>query len=127
MNFILSLLLLLPLLSACTSPTKTPDVNTNNFIIPVNTIVTTTTEEKINNVDVSIKEFVFTPEFVKVKKGTTVTWTNNDQIMHRVKSSLFSSNLINPGQSFSFTFSEAGPVEYYCPIHPTMNGQITVE
>jgi plastocyanin len=39
---------------------------------------------------------------------------------------LFDSGNIAPGESFSFTFEEAGTVEYFCDIHPNMQGRVTV-
>lgn len=39
----------------------------------------------------------------------------------------FSSGSIAPGESYSYTFTEEGEVEYYCEIHaPDMQGSITV-
>ncbi|MDZ7659520.1 cupredoxin domain-containing protein [Fodinibius sp.] len=43
------------------------------------------------------------------------------------QSASFSSGLIAPGETFSYTFEEEETVDYYCTIHtPNMTGQITV-
>lgn len=76
---------------------------------------------------VNIKNFSFNPEILKVKKGATVTWTNNDPAQHQIKSATFNSGQLSKGQSFSFTFNDAGTFDYLCAIHPSMVGKIIVE
>ncbi len=70
----------------------------------------------------------FAPKAALVKLGETVTWTNNDIVPHTVDSNdgSISSGYITNGQSFEYTFSEAGTYEYYCALHPWMVGSITV-
>jgi plastocyanin len=65
-----------------------------------------------------------------VAVGTTVTATNNEAITHTWTSSddLWDSGSLSEGDSFSFTFDEAGTFAFTCRIHPTeMNGSIIVE
>lgn len=65
-----------------------------------------------------------------VKVGTTVTWTNDDPgQMHTVTevNGGFDSGFINTGDSWSYTFEEAGEFEYYCMPHPWMRAKIVVE
>lgn len=71
----------------------------------------------------------FTPETVLARTGDTITWTNNDSIPHTVDSTdgTFSSGYIMKGQSFKYTFTEAGTYEYYCTLHPWMGGTVQVE
>ncbi len=76
---------------------------------------------------VNIQNFTFNPGTLTVKKGTTVTWTNNDPAQHQIKSATFNSGQLSKGQSFSFTFSDAGTFDYSCAIHPSMLGKIIVE
>lgn len=76
---------------------------------------------------VNIQSFAFNPGILTIKKGTTVTWTNNDSAPHQIKSATFNSNEISKGQSFSFTFNEAGTFDYSCAIHPSMLGKVIVE
>lgn len=79
------------------------------------------------SISVNIRNFAFTPATLTVKKGTTVTWTNADSAPHQIKSSSFNSEILNNGQSFSYTFNDVGNFDYLCAIHPYMVGKIVVE
>jgi len=75
----------------------------------------------------------FSPNPIQVSVGSTVTWTNNDSVIHTVnsgtsptESGLFSSPIMNPGDTFEYTFTEAGEVPYFCLLHPNMVGTVTV-
>ena len=81
----------------------------------------------------------FSPNPINVKVGGTVTWTNKDTQAHTVVSGTGSSDpnkgkvfdsglttLIQPGKTFSHTFTTAGTIPYFCEIHPTMVGTIIV-
>lgn len=78
---------------------------------------------------VAIDNFVFGPDRVTIKAGTTVTWTNRDDIPHTVASATkaFKSKVMDTGDSFSFTFSTPGEYSYFCSLHPHMTGTIVVE
>ncbi len=78
---------------------------------------------------VVIENFAYTPATITVKKGTTVTWTNQDDVKHDVASDsdAFKSELLSKGQSFSFTFNEVGSFKYHCTPHPNMIGTVIVE
>jgi len=39
---------------------------------------------------------------------------------------VWDSGLLDPGESFSFTFTTPGTFDYYCIPHPFMQGQIVV-
>jgi len=77
---------------------------------------------------VSIQDFFFSPAQITVQPGTTVTWMNNGQAPHTVTADdgSFDSETLQPGQSFSFTFANAGTFSYFCEIHPFMTGSVTV-
>jgi len=77
---------------------------------------------------VSISGYAFNPASLNVSTGTTVTWTNNDSVTHTVTSDTgaFTSGNLDPGQTFSFTFSQAGTFAYHCSIHTSMHGTVTV-
>ncbi len=81
-----------------------------------------------SEVAVPIVDFVFDPEVLEITVGTTVTWTNEDSAPHTATSSdrIWDSNILNQGESFSFTFEEAGTFDYICSIHPSMTAQIVV-
>ena len=82
------------------------------------------------NVIVDIKNFAFNPQILNIKSGTNVSWINNDSVPHTITSD--SENILNsptlaPGESFNFTFTNSGTINYHCNIHRTMNGTIIVE
>ena len=86
----------------------------------------------------SLTDTAFQPNPVQVSVGNTVTWTNNDSQPHTVTSgsngqpdNKFNSSpnfspLLNPGQTFSFTFTQAGDYPYFCMLHPNMVGTVSV-
>ncbi len=79
---------------------------------------------------VSIDNFTFTPASLTVKAGTTVTWTNKDDIPHGIASSnnaFKKSKALDTDDSYSFTFTTPGTYQYFCYIHPHMVGTIVVE
>ena len=78
--------------------------------------------------NVTIDNFTFGPAELAVKVGTTVTWTNHDDIPHTVVSAgKFRSKTLDTDDSFSFTFTAAGDYKYFCSLHPHMTGMIKVE
>lgn len=76
----------------------------------------------------TIENFAFAPASLKVKKGTTVTWTNKDSVGHTVtgENGGWGSALLAKGQSYSHTFSEVGSFPYYCRPHPWITGTVEV-
>jgi Icc protein len=77
---------------------------------------------------VVVDNFSFAPGAITVPVGTTVTWTNHDDIPHNVVSPerKFKSPVLDTDQVFSHTFDVAGTYKYYCSIHPRMTGQVVV-
>ena len=78
---------------------------------------------------VQISNFTFSVQVLTVKPGTTVTWTNADDIPHTVvsKDGVFKSKVLDSGDKFSFTFAKAGQFGYFCSIHPHMTGTVIVK
>ena len=79
---------------------------------------------------VSIDNFIFTPKALTVKAGTSVTWTNHDDIPHGIASSdnaFKRSAALDTDDSYSFTFTAPGTYQYFCYIHSFMLGTIVVE
>jgi nitrite reductase (NO-forming) len=80
----------------------------------------------------------FSPNLIRIKAGTTVTWTNNDNNLHTVTSGIpntanageaFDSGLtalIMPTKTYSHKFTNTGESSYFCRVHPTMVGKILV-
>ncbi|MGH8912325.1 MAG: plastocyanin/azurin family copper-binding protein [Acidimicrobiia bacterium] len=64
-----------------------------------------------------------------VKAGTTVTWTNQDGMMHTVTAAegSFDSGFLDQGDTWSYTFDTPGEFEYFCSPHPWMRAKIIVE
>jgi amicyanin len=79
--------------------------------------------------EVKIDNFTFAPQSLTIKAGTTVTWTNEDDIPHTVVATAkaFKSKVLDTDDKFSFTFATAGTYEYFCSLHPHMTGTIVVE
>lgn len=82
---------------------------------------------------VSVKMFKFAPTPLKVKTGTTVTWTNSDDILHTVTSGTpaqvdgkFHGEMDAPGKLFTFTFTTPGTYTYFCSRHNGMRGEVDV-
>jgi plastocyanin len=76
-----------------------------------------------------VKEFMFTPNSLSVKAGSTVTWANMDDEPHTVVSDtgLFRSGAMDTNESFSFKFDKPGTYRFTCSIHPRMVGTIVVQ
>ena len=91
--------------------------------------VTASDQPSAANVAVKIDNFVFGPQAITVPVGTTVTWTNSDDIPHTAVSTdgVFKSKVMDTDEKFSYTFTKAGTYSYYCSVHPKMTGQIVVK
>lgn len=82
-----------------------------------------------NAAEVIIDNFTFNPEDIMVKRGTTVTFINHDDIPHNVvhaERKLFRSPVLDSDEKFTHTFDTAGIFEYFCALHPQMKGKVVV-
>ena len=97
--------------------------------LAMTTVATVTRAAPAPAAAVTIDNFTFKNAVVTVKPGTTVTWTNGDEIPHTVvsKDGLFKSKVLDTGDKFSFTFTKPGQFGYYCSIHPHMTGTVLVK
>jgi Icc protein len=86
-------------------------------------------QQKAETTEVKIDNFSFGPGTVTVPVGTTVTWTNRDDIPHTVVSTdgVFKSKVLDTDEKFSYTFGKAGTFPYFCSIHPKMTGKVIVQ
>ena len=93
------------------------------------TVSTMTMAAPTPSATVQIDNFTFKTPVTTVKVGTTVTWTNGDDIPHTVvsKDGVFKSKVLDTGDRFSFTFAKPGQFGYYCSLHPHMTGTIVVK
>jgi plastocyanin len=91
--------------------------------------VTANDQPSAATAEVKIDNFSFGPEALTVTAGTTVTWTNHDDIPHTVVSTdgVFKSKVRDTDEKFSYTFSKAGTYPYFCSVHPKMTGKIVVQ
>lgn len=70
----------------------------------------------------------YTPNPIEVNVGQTITWANDDFVIHTATSAdgIFDSNIMQRGQTFSYTFDTLGEYPYYCDLHPNMVGTVRV-
>lgn len=111
-----------PFTTSSPTPTETPTASPNPNIIESVTASPAAATVTINNL-------VFLPSTITVKKGDTVTWTNQDDISHTVTGDDTqgpASELLATGGTYSFTFNTVGTFPYHCQVHPTMQGTVIV-
>ena len=83
-----------------------------------------------STVEINIDNFSFGPETLTIPAGTTVTWTNRDDVPHTVVDSegkQIKSPVLDTDQKFSYTFAKPGTYIYYCSVHPKMTGKVIVQ
>lgn len=77
----------------------------------------------------------YAPPEVHVAAGSSIKWTNDDNVNHTVtqgkpseggNSTGFNSGPIQPEGTFVHFFDESGTADYYCTIHPHMIGKVIV-
>lgn len=70
----------------------------------------------------------FSPSVITVPSGTTVTWTNDDTIIHTITDlgGSFDSGFIQAGEAWSHKFDSKETYHYFCDIHPWMQGTVIV-
>lgn len=80
------------------------------------------------SLSIGIDNFTFAPVTAAVRMGSTVVWTNHDDMPHTVvqDDGLFRSKALDTGEAFSFTFPKAGSFGYFCSLHPRMTGKVVV-
>ena len=82
-----------------------------------------------------ISKTCYYPYETQIDPGDTVTWINDDDASHTVTSvdaggspdGKFDSSMMAAGQTFSFTFKDAGAYKYFCQVHSWMTGVVTVQ
>ncbi len=107
------LILVIALLSAALS---------SSFAAPPN-------DKPTSEVAVKIDNFSFSPATLTVSAGTTVRWTNRDDIPHTVVSEdkIFKSKVLDTDEQFTYTFTKPGTYDYFCSIHPKMTAKVVVQ
>lgn len=109
------------------TPTDTPEPTA----IPAPTATPTTSANR--TVEMEIKLFQFEPPTITVDAGTTIVWTNRDDIQHTITSGTpdaptgrFDSGFFYQGETYARTFTEPGEYQYFCRRHPSMRGVVIV-
>ena len=107
--------------------------------------------EAVMEAAVAITSSGYGPSVVRLKLGGTVTWTNENSAPHWVASSVHPTHTVypgssigkcgtaeaadifdacsalGPGESYSFTFNEAGTWGYHDHLNPGRRAQVIVE
>jgi plastocyanin len=81
------------------------------------------------HVKIDISNFMYSPAVLKVKVGSTITVTNDDEVEHTATSNtegVFDTGTLNKGQSMSFKVNKVGSFSYHCSFHAFMHGTIEV-
>ena len=70
----------------------------------------------------------YSPNPIEVNVGQTITWVNDDSVIHTATSTdgIFDSDILQRSQTFSYTFDTVGEYAYYCDLHPNMVGTVRV-
>jgi plastocyanin len=78
--------------------------------------------------EVKIDNFSFGPDLT-IAAGTTITWTNHDDVPHVVASdsNIFKSKVLDTDDRYSYTFTKPGTYLYYCTVHPKMTAKVVVQ
>ncbi len=117
------------------SPSPLPAIprTTLETLVPASTTlsVPATTPLPSASVPVTIENLEFNPVTITVSAGSTVKWTNLDNVPHDVTTTgqapvPFTSATLRKGDSYEHTFTQPGTYNYYCSIHPFMKGTVVV-
>ena len=97
--------------------------------IAVRIFAATPNDKASSEVAVKIDNFSFSPATITIPVGTTVRWTNRDDIPHTVVADdkTFKSKPLDTDEQFTYTFSKAGTYSYFCSIHPKMTAKVVVQ
>ena len=86
-------------------------------------------QQKPESKEIKIDNFSFGPATLTVTVGSTVTWTNRDDIPHTAVSTdgIFKSKVMDTDEKFTYAFDKSGTFTYSCSIHPKMTGKVVVQ
>jgi plastocyanin len=85
---------------------------------------TETTGDEGQVEEVIVIDSTYRLKVTNVPVGTTVTWVYDAGLPHTVTSdtNIFNSGTMGEGDTFSFTFDEAGTFPYFCRFHGSAGG-----
>lgn len=84
---------------------------------------------QLRQVQINIQNFKYDPKTISVEPGTTVIWTNLDDVIHTVVSdtgAFPSSGQLTQGGTYTVKLNKPGDYPYHCGIHPFMQGVVHV-
>jgi plastocyanin len=78
--------------------------------------------------EVVVDNFSFAPAALTVPVGSTVSWTNRDDVPHNIVSTeqKFKSPVLDTDERFAHRFDAPGSFRYFCSLHPKMTGRVVV-
>ena len=78
---------------------------------------------------VTMMNMAFSPASITIAKMSTITWKNNDNVVHTATSEngLWDTGTISPGGTKTTVFDSTGTFPYRCAVHPMMTGTIIVQ
>lgn len=80
------------------------------------------------DVTVDMRGFEYFPRDLTIDTGSTVTWTNGDNVPHTATEDdkAWDTGIIGKNDEASLTFDNPGAFQYYCTVHPGMKAKLTV-
>ena len=124
------IIVIVSVLSAIDTPELSKEIESTNSEVKADVIMPT----KVSRPGCEEQNKCYLPYQIVVGKGKEVIWINEDSAFHSVTSGkydaptdLFDSGHMDPYQTFSYTFDSTGIFDYYCTLHPWMEGQVVVE
>lgn len=112
-----------PTATPAPTPTAAPTVLATVTPVPTPTLVAAG-----EAIEVTIENFTFKPNRVRVMKGARVKWTNRDADPHTIYLSPLrtESRVLGTGESYEHAFAEDAFIDYLCGIHPFMTAALLV-
>ena len=140
---LLAITIILVCLCGCTQsstpvqPTATVTTHPQTTEMPAVTAIPTLQKTpSVSDNTIRINRTGFDPASITVKSGSTVRWVNADYTAdsalynptHRISVvNIKDSQLLSPGEGWSWIFDKPGSYDYYDMIHPTLEGTVIVE
>ena len=98
---------------------------------PKYAVPASSTPVQSGTVQIAYRNIAINPDTIRVKVGSTIKWTDYDDVTHNVTSQSgpahFASANLTEGSTFSYKVTKPGIIHYECTYHPaSMNGTIEV-
>jgi len=128
-----TLLVATPLLLAAFAGGATPPANAAKQVITQPSTLEKTAQTVhivLMLMNTNTSQFIYKPETIVVKVGDIVEWKNKDIYQHTVtsiKGKVLDSGNIAPGKSWRYRTVKRGTFNYYCTLHPNMQGKLIVQ